>query len=273
MPRKTILQSTLRALFTKSGNTCAFPDCQATLVEDDNLYVAEVCHIEAASPQGPRYNPESTEEERRGYDNLLLLCHAHHRRIDSDTDTYSANRLRQMKAEHESAMREAFQVDAVVIRQVEREMNQFWNSVAQRQEEHPVPSLAVRLGADADAFTVFEELHAKLERVEELFEQYRRSDNSLSDEIRTFLQEIGYDLTNYDAVYYIENPFRLRNWEYHNLGSPNVLTDLRVLILKTELFYWTERIKLHAEDASARDRIDEVKRELSDIAESDVYHD
>ena len=34
---------------------------------------------------------------------------------------------------------------------------------------------------------------------------------------------------------YYDNPFENRNWERHNLGSPNVLLDLRTLQLYAEL--------------------------------------
>ena len=120
MSRHSPTADTIRALFAKSGNFCAFPGCTHELVADDELYVAEICHIEAAEPRGPRYNPNTTDEVRRGYDNLVLLCHAHHRRVDSDVSTYTVERLRQMKVEHESAVREVtFRPDASVIAQAD----------------------------------------------------------------------------------------------------------------------------------------------------------
>ena len=33
-------------------------------------------------PQGERFNAEQSDEERRSYDNLLLLCYQHH--IETD---------------------------------------------------------------------------------------------------------------------------------------------------------------------------------------------
>ena len=57
--------------------------------------------VEAASPQGPRYDPEQTAEERHGYDNLVLLCANHHTIIDDDPEAYTVERLIKMKADHE----------------------------------------------------------------------------------------------------------------------------------------------------------------------------
>ena len=131
--------STIRALFVKSGNECAFPGCTHELVADGNLFVAEVCHIEAANPRGARYNPSSSiENRRRSYNYLMILCHAHHRRIDSYPDTYTVERLKQMKAEHELRMQNrVFEADALVISQVQRSMESYWTAFAKRQKEHP----------------------------------------------------------------------------------------------------------------------------------------
>ena len=138
MSRQSPKTETIRSLFAKSGNVCAFPECTHELVAGDNLYVSEICHIEAAEPRGPRYNPNTMDEERRGYDNLILLCHAHHRRIDSDASTYTVERLRQMKVEHESVVREGvFRPDASVVSQVEREMESYWSVLTGSQGRAP----------------------------------------------------------------------------------------------------------------------------------------
>ena len=135
MSRRPPKPSTIRALFAKSGNVCAFPKCEHKLVEDDNLYVGNVCHIEAAEPQGPRYNPNSTDDERRGYSNLILLCHAHHRRIDFDENTYTVRVLRRMKTQGKaSADRATLPISSSIVSQVEREMaGQFSDYTGQRE--------------------------------------------------------------------------------------------------------------------------------------------
>jgi hypothetical protein len=73
---------TIRALFARSGNQCAFPGCIHPLVNDKQKFIGQVCHIEAAMPEGERYNPEQNDEQRRSYENLLILCYQHH--IETD---------------------------------------------------------------------------------------------------------------------------------------------------------------------------------------------
>ena len=274
MARHSPRDGTIRALFAKSGNVCAFPACTHELVANDDLYVAEICHIEAAEPRGPRYNPNTTDEVRRGYDNLVLLCHAHHRRVDSDVSTYTVEWLRQMKAQHESAVRDgAFRPNASVIAQVEREIESYWSVLARRQEEHPIQDLAVDVEPAASGIEVFRNVHTQLKRIEELLDHYRSSDEAAPNDLRELLQRLDYDLAPLDALPYYENPFELRNWEYHNHGSTNTLLDMKALQLHAELLYLTQHAMLHSNDPHAIDRMEQVKAELLEIAAAAVYSD
>lgn len=91
-----------KQLYALSGNECANPLCHNKLVyPDDNAKDDQICHIEAASPDGPRYNPNQTDEERRGFDNLILLCHRCHDMIDNNPDIYTVEILKKWKQEHE----------------------------------------------------------------------------------------------------------------------------------------------------------------------------
>jgi hypothetical protein len=91
----------VKRLFALSGNRCTFPRCALPIAEGTSL-IGEICHIHADSPDGPRYNPSQTDEERWGLDNLILMCAHHHQAIDDDEVSYPAERLRQMKHESES---------------------------------------------------------------------------------------------------------------------------------------------------------------------------
>jgi hypothetical protein len=85
-----------------AGNQCAFPECNIRFVSsDDDTNFSNICHIEAAEVGGPRYNPDSTDEYRRSYDNLILLCPNHHKKIDDNVSVYSVTVLQKMKKEHE----------------------------------------------------------------------------------------------------------------------------------------------------------------------------
>lgn len=74
MARIAPTRETLIALFAKSGNVCAFPGCTHELVTSRNIFVGQVCHIEAANQGGQRFNPNSTDEQRRSFENLLCCA-------------------------------------------------------------------------------------------------------------------------------------------------------------------------------------------------------
>src|SRR5882672_2726342 len=85
-------RATVKRLFAHSGNRCAFPSCTTDLVQGD-VIVGEICHIKAASPNGPRYDGDQSAKDRHSYDNLVLLCATHHTVIDADP-AYSVEQLR-----------------------------------------------------------------------------------------------------------------------------------------------------------------------------------
>jgi hypothetical protein len=94
--------TTIKRLFARSGNRCAFPKCAVEIVQGDTL-VGEICHIKAARPGGPRYDPNQSAAGRHGYDNLILLCGTHHTVIDDDEEAYTVDRLIKMKTDHEQS--------------------------------------------------------------------------------------------------------------------------------------------------------------------------
>lgn len=94
---------TIKRLFALSGNQCAFPSCLLPIVDQPSGKVTgRICHIKAKQPGGPRYDPNQSDDERHSFDNLLLLCPIHHDVIDSDTESYTVERLIQIKSKHEN---------------------------------------------------------------------------------------------------------------------------------------------------------------------------
>ncbi|GAB3656278.1 hypothetical protein [Ramlibacter alkalitolerans] len=92
---------TLRELFLKSGNLCAFPDCDHLMMNAKGVFIAQVCHIEAADEGGERFNPNMTNEERRHVSNLMLMCYPHHKETN-DVAAYPVAKLKKMKQDHEN---------------------------------------------------------------------------------------------------------------------------------------------------------------------------
>jgi hypothetical protein len=78
-------KATRAALVDVARGTCYYPDCQAPLIAylDGEPYIAyEIAHIRDANP-GNRYDEQMTDDERRAYRNLILLCKPHHELVDN----------------------------------------------------------------------------------------------------------------------------------------------------------------------------------------------
>lgn len=118
-----------KILWGKSGNRCAM--CRRALVLDptdldSESVVGEECHIVSAAQNGPRYDPSFPASEVDELTNLMLLCRIHHKLIDDQAETYTANLLRGTKANHEKWVEEKLkdqpQIPPVRIKRIQSEI-------------------------------------------------------------------------------------------------------------------------------------------------------
>jgi nucleoside phosphorylase len=101
--RNSQSNAVVKRIFATTGNLCAFPECRTILYDVLNdIFSGEMCHIAAVSPQGPRFDPHMTDEERNSPENLIILCPTHHNVIDQKPEKYSSQVLKAMKRTHES---------------------------------------------------------------------------------------------------------------------------------------------------------------------------
>jgi len=76
---------TEKALFHMSRGTCYFPDCETSIIADVQghpIVGVEIAHIRGAEPTSARYDSAMTDDERREFGNLILLCKPHHTFVD-----------------------------------------------------------------------------------------------------------------------------------------------------------------------------------------------
>jgi hypothetical protein len=260
--------STLRALFAKSGNQCAFPGCIHPLINHKNKFVANVCHIEAAMPKGARYNDMQSDEERRNYNNLMLLCYAHH--VETNDETYTVEKLKKLKYEHESKSGLSdFKIDEAALHQIIDEMNDFWEKIERLNDiEHVFKEFAFDIEAKSSFFDLIKETHDNLAHLQEFFESFSLSDRDLMKDFHSILQRKGLDVSQFEDIPYYENPFFNRNWELHNIGVPNLMNLLDIQLVHLELKYLEEYMKTNSKDQMARERLKTLQEMFSDLAQN-----
>lgn len=110
--RDEFSDETKRTLSLRVAGKCSRPTCRAQTsgpqVDPAGiLNVGVASHITAASPDGPRYDPELTPDERRHLNNGIWLCQNCGKLVDNDPIAYPVGLLRKWKQEAENAAGEA----------------------------------------------------------------------------------------------------------------------------------------------------------------------
>ena len=107
--RDDFTQATIDILSKRAGYRCSVPGCPKLTIgpaADPNKAFNQgtAAHIIAASPDGPRADPNATPEMRKSIENGIWCCANHGRLIDSDEKRYPVEVLRQWKKDHEDAI-------------------------------------------------------------------------------------------------------------------------------------------------------------------------
>ncbi|AMW21985.1 hypothetical protein Chelonae_p4234 [[Mycobacterium] chelonae subsp. bovistauri] len=95
---------TRSALYRRALGTCAMRGCHADLFFDSSTghkFTAQAAHIHGENENSARYDPSMTTMSRNSIDNLILMCPTHHAEIDADEETWTAERLKELKTDHE----------------------------------------------------------------------------------------------------------------------------------------------------------------------------
>lgn len=101
--RKPISQKIQKILFAQSGGICSMPNCNIPIIINENgekTNIADLAHIEAYNPDGARFNPGLSEEERNSEENLMVVCKNCHKKIDDMPEIYTVEKLKQIKQDH-----------------------------------------------------------------------------------------------------------------------------------------------------------------------------
>lgn len=276
MSRLTPKTETLRALFARSGNQCAFPGCTQPLINNKNKFIGQVCHIEAALAGGERFNSTSNDEYRRSYENLLILCYPHHIETD-EIGEYSTERLLQIKIEHEQLfLKSNFKIDESELSKLAYEMDKYWSDLERLNKIdhiHAESGLAVEVNGDSSFADVILSAYDAVKGLEYLLLFLFQRDQELQNDLANILVKKGLSSDLFEDIPYSENPFVNRNWEAHSLGTPNWLQRIRIDLAHIEVKYLEEYLKTHHDDLKAKYCFDKAKEVLTQYAKTAVHYD
>jgi len=128
----SISSKTRKLLWGRSGNRCAI--CRKELIlnhtaKDDESVAGDECHIISKVSNGPRYDSNFPKNKIDHYDNLILLCKVHHKKVDDQEKTYTFNKLHEIKKRHEEWVNKnlssSLKINKLVVKRIKDNIPQF----------------------------------------------------------------------------------------------------------------------------------------------------
>jgi len=103
-----------RGLAERAAYFCSNPQCLRLTAgprsgTERGLRTGHAAHIRGASPEGPRYDPAQTAEERKAAANGIWLCRECGVMVDEDHDGFTVDELERWKRNHEAMIAEVRQ--------------------------------------------------------------------------------------------------------------------------------------------------------------------
>ncbi len=228
--------STLKVLLARSGNQCAFPECQHPIFNEDNSFIAQLCHIEGISPAGQRHNPDKTDEETNSYENLLFLCYRHHIETN-DVSKYPVSKLLEIKNAHEAKFREdPYKYDDKILDELIKETTLFWQKVEELHENHIAPDLKVPIDTNKKILDLIDEINNDLAHLSEVNQILMKS---------------------------IKNS----NFEDVCLSFPNLLCRISIAVSQLEIKYMEELLLKNGKDEKIIKKLDEAREHFKRTAQ------
>jgi len=276
MSRKNPTTRVLKRVFAFSGNQCAYTDCQDSLFEKD-LFVGELAHICAANAGGPRFNNTLSDDELRAQNNLMLLCHRHHRLIDAFPEKYPVSILESMKTRHEKQFEKTpFILDNEKIISAQKVIDAYWESLViiglQQDQSH---DLAKIVDKNSDEAQLISTIQDSLDRSVSVIRDTDRILSDLDETVLPFLQKNAFvpdekcPITMFDLGY----GFNRIDWEMRNIGGENFYGSASFALLQLQVKIAEYKVLLSPDDSNAHDNLKGAREQLTIAAEQASYVD
>lgn len=268
--RKPPSAETYKLLYVRSGNECAFPSCNHPIFNDDGLYIAQLCHIMAANAGGKRYDKNQTDEQRRAPDNLLFMCHRHHK----ETDLLKEDELFEIKRNHESQFTESGKkISNEMLEQILNESNYYWSR--QKEKKFELDDLKMKTDFNFSESQLFDEIIEAIDLIYNYCNTCAESDSTetLEKDLKLLFKRAGLDYNEIKKIPYYENPFLLRNWENHNFDLPNHFTNITMKVFQLRVKIFENLLKLNPENNEVKNELKNYRSQFEEYYENSYFHD
>lgn len=267
-----IKEKDLKAIFAKSGNKCAFPECNQKLVNDDYIFMGQVAHIEAQNEGGPRYNPNQTDDERNSANNLICLCRNHHYEIDIYPEIYTVEKLQEIKKEHEKIYGTiVWNFDYSRIKKVNDDLQEYLYEMKAVNDNND-DELKREINTTKSFETLLNDIRGGVNHFGKLSLKLSRFMEHLNVNIIKQLKKLGYDTNEWEKQFYVDNPFWHPFWEELALGAGNNFNELKINITHLEILYYSLYLLIN-DDKKVQKKLEKAKTRFKKMCESAMYYD
>jgi len=238
VPNRSIKLKTLKALLAKSGNQCAFEGCSHPLFSEENIFVAQICHIEAVSPNGPRFNSTLSSESINSYENLLFLCYRHHKEIDR-IGAYSIKKLKEIKSLHEKKFTTTqFSVDNEILEELLEEVNNYWKRIEHLNTiQHVTQDFRLPIDVTKDEVKLIEDIRGQFKVL-----------LNISDMLTMNLKNECFEITS--------------------LAIPNTSTRLSILLDQLEIKVFEKKLSQNPSSKMLKRKLNALRAAFEQVADS-----
>ncbi len=272
--RKKPKKETLKKLFNSAGNQCAFPECSHPLIDEDDLFIGQICHIESPKEGGPRHNVQTTDDYKRSYENLILLCYRHHRKVDRFTTIYSIEALKGIKKIHEENNAGSYQIKEKVLDNIYAEINAYWNEIEDlNTTKHLIQDFAMKINTNLDIQSLHLECITSLEYLENIMRDCDEYMDNNWDNILSFLKEYKINTTEIEQILYYKNPFISPLWESRKLGINNWLQKFKLDFLTLIIKSLEQELIQNPQNIRVQEYLDKLREDLKKVADNVCHAD
>lgn len=269
--RKPPSAEAYKILYVRSGNECAFPECKHPIFnDDDGLYIAQLCHIKAANTGGQRYDKHQTDEQRRATENLLFMCHRHHK----ETDSLKEDELFEIKQNHESQFTElGKQLSFEMLEQITKESSYYWSR--QKEKKFELEDLKMKTNFNFSESELYNEIVEIINSIYYCSKACSLSDSSetLESDLKSLFKKAGLDYSKIEQIPYYENPFASRNWEYHNISLPNHFTNLTMKLFQLRVKTFETLVKMNPQNKELKIELEQFRKEFGNLFDNSFHVD
>ena len=190
LSRDDFSMATKELLAKRVGSRCSnLGCCQPTSGPQEDptkaINIGVAAHITAASPDGSRYDPSLTREQRRSPDNGIWLYQACAKLVDNDSIRYPVELLRAWRLAAEAAARDALErrpvrssSESEIFRKLERLMPELLQEMRNDLASYPIGREFVILSRHWTYWARGHELTYYLEDHEDLIGKVRLLENA-----------------------------------------------------------------------------------------------